>query len=155
MSTTTKKPAPRVKYVSPSQQFIPGFETPFSQKLEPNNRWVVLANLIPWDEICGVYLKHIGVKPTGRPAISPRIVIGSMIIKHICNLEDRETVLQIQENMYMQYFLGFSSFCNKAPFDASLFVEFRNRLGLELTNSLNEKIMAMHRETIEKSKKKA
>ena len=78
-----------------------------------------------------------------------------MIIKHICNIDDRETVLQIAENMYMQYFLGFSSFSNKIPFDASLFVEFRNRLGLELTNSLNEKIMSIHRETIEKSKKKA
>jgi IS5 family transposase len=155
MEKVTKKPAPRVNYVSPSQQFIPGFETPFSQKLDPNNRWVVLSSLIPWDDICNVYLKHIGVKPTGRPAISPRIVIGSMIIKHICNLDDRETVLQISENMYMQYFLGFSSFCNEIPFDASLFVEFRNRLGLELTNSLNEKIMAIHRETIEKSKKKA
>lgn len=53
---------------------------------------VVLAGLIPWDEICGLFLKHVGVSSTGRPALSPRVVIGSLMIKHLCNLDDRETV---------------------------------------------------------------
>ncbi|NEW80853.1 MAG: transposase [Mariniphaga sp.] len=52
-----------------------------------------------------------------------------MIIKHITNLDDRETVDQIYENIYMQYFLGYSSFTTEPPFDASLFVEFRKKLG--------------------------
>ena len=43
---------------------------------------------------------------TGADGINPRVVIGSLIIKHMCDLSDRETVQQIQENMYMQYFLG-------------------------------------------------
>ncbi|WP_394331158.1 transposase [Arcticibacter svalbardensis] len=34
----------------------------------------------------------------------------------------------MSENMYMQYFLGYSSFGNETPFDASLFVEFRNKM---------------------------
>lgn len=49
----------------------------------------------------------------GAEGINPRIAIGSMMLKHICNPSDRETVLQIQENMYIQYFIGYSSF-NKA-----------------------------------------
>lgn len=154
MQKSSKKPAPRPVYVSEKQLSIVGFETPFSQQLNPSNRWVILANQIPWDEICNAYLKHTGIKQTGRPSISPRIVIASLIIKHICNLDDRETVIQISENMYMQYFLGYSSFTNEVPFDASLFVEFRNRLGADLINSLNEKILSIHREKTTEVKKK-
>jgi len=130
-------------YVSPNQLTLEGFETPFAQTLNPKNRWVVFANMIPWDEICNLYLKHVGVNNTGRPPINPRIVIGSVIIKHMCNLDDRETVDQISENVYMQYFLGYSSFTNQAPFDASLFVEFRKRLGFELINTINERIVLL------------
>ncbi len=61
----------------------------------------------------------------------------------MCNLDDRETVDQISENMYMQYFLGYSSFTPEAPFDASLFVEFRKRLGMDSLNAINEKIIAL------------
>ncbi len=130
-------------YVSPNQLTLEGFETPFEQSLNPKNRWVVLANIIPWDEISNLYLKHVGVSNTSRPRINPRIVIGSVIIKHMCNLDDRETVDQISENVYMQYFLGYSSFTNQAPFDASLFVEFRKRLGSEQLKAINERIVSL------------
>jgi len=78
--------------------------------------------------------------------LSPRIVIGSLIIKHLCNLDDRETVDQISENMYMQYFLGFTSFSNEPPFDPSLFVEFRKRIGMDQVNAINEKIAMLKAE---------
>jgi hypothetical protein len=61
----------------------------------------------------------------------------------MCDLSDRETVLQIQENMYMQYFIGFSSFSEEEPFDPSLFVEFRKRLGAEQINKINEIILGL------------
>src|SRR5690554_1162698 len=66
-----------------------------------------------------------------------------MIIKHMCNLDDRETVNQISENTYMQYFLGYSTFCGEIPFDASLFVDFRKRLGMENLNAINERIVKL------------
>jgi transposase, IS5 family len=99
-----------------------------------------LAGLIPWDEICSLYLKNVNVSNTGRPPLNPRIVIGYLIIKHLCNLDDREAVEQMAENIYMQYFLGYSSFTNEPPFDASLFVDFRKRLEMDSINSINEKI---------------
>jgi hypothetical protein len=66
-----------------------------------------------------------------------------LIIKHLCNLDDRETVDQISENIYMQYFPGYQSFSNELPFDASLFVEFRKRLGMETVNLTNERIVQL------------
>ncbi len=143
MAKSIKKLASSPEYVSPKQLTFDCFQSPFSQNLDSRNRWVILANLIPWDEICNTYLKRVGISDTGRPPLNPRIVIGSMIIKHICNLDDRETVLQISENMYMQYFIGYTSFTTEAPFDASLFVEFRKRLTLEHLNELNEKIILL------------
>ena len=131
------------RYESPGQLALEGFESPFSKTLNPRNRWVVLGNLIPWDEICSQFRRGLGNPGAGRKPLNPRIVIGSLIIKYMLNLDDRETVLQISENMYMQYFLGYSSFTDEEPFDASLFVDFRKMLGLDTINAINEKIVKL------------
>jgi hypothetical protein len=135
-----RKHAPTPAYTSPNQLTLDAFKSPFERELNPNNRWVVLAELIPWDEISSLYLKNVPVSNTGRPWLNPRIVIGSLIIKHICNLDDREAVDQIAENIYMQYFLGYTSFIKEPPFDASLFVDFRKKLGMDSLNAISEKI---------------
>lgn len=143
MGISSKKRALAPNYVSPKQLVLEGFESPFEKKLLENNRWVVLAKLIPWDEICSIYYKQVKVSTTGRPPLNARIVLGALIIKHLCNLSDQETVDQISENMYMQYFLGYTSFTQTPPFDSSLFVEFRKRIGIESINVINEKIIEL------------
>ena len=150
MKKTSKRHAPRTDFVSTKQLVLEGFETPFSQQLDPTNRWVVLSKQIPWDYLVSLYNKHNGPKDTGRPPLNPRLLIGAVIIKHFLNLDDRETIAQIRENMYMQYFLGYSSFCNEPPFDPSLFVEIRNRLSLELLSEMNERIYGFHMEKTQK-----
>src|SRR3989339_2191256 len=116
MAKSQKTRASKQQYISPNQIMIEGFETPFSQSLNPNNRWILLAHKIPWDLLVSTYQSQMGNNKTGADGINPRVAIGSMIIKHICNLSDRETVQQIQENMYMQYFIGYSGFSNEEPF---------------------------------------
>jgi IS5 family transposase len=143
MAKAQKFRAAKQKYLSPNQLTIPEFETPFSKNLSSDNRWVILAQRIPWDILVHTYQGQMGNTKTGADGINPRVAIGSMIIKHICDLSDRETVLQIQENMYMQYFLGYSSFSNEKPFDPSLFVDFRHRLGIDQINEINEKILRL------------
>ena len=136
-----KKRASTPKYVSPTQLTLCGFETPFEQSLTSNNRWVHLSKIIPWDKIVIKYDMQFK-SAEGRPPISGRVVIGAVIIKHILHLTDRETILQIQENVFMQYFLGYSSFTNDAPFSPSLFVEIRERLSLDVMNGINDIIVA-------------
>jgi transposase, IS5 family len=143
MAKAQKKRASKQLYVSQNQLTLEGFETPFSRKLRNDNRWVKLADKLPWDLLVGTYLKQMKNSETGADGINPRIVIGSLIIKHMCNLSDRETVQQIQENMYMQYFLGYSSFSDEIPFDPSLFVNFRKRLGIDQINEINERILGL------------
>ena len=141
MRKASKRRASSQPYVSQSQLVLEGFETPFSQKLDPANRWVRMAGKIPWDDLVALYLKRYGPKATGRPGLNPRIVIGALIIKHLCNLDDRETISQITENIYMQYFLGYSAFSSRPPFDPSLFVEIRKRLGEDLIAEMNLRIL--------------
>ena len=137
-----KKLAATPRYVSPNQLSLIGFETPYEQKLYKHNRWVKMAQLIPWDSIVSHYDK-LFTSSEGRPPISGRVILGSIFIKHLGDLSDRETIAQIQENMFMQYFLGYSSFTNEAPFSPTLFVEIRERLSMELLSKINDVIAVL------------
>ena len=140
MAKASKTRVSKLTYSSQKQLSLSGFETPFTKELDPANRWVVMEKQLDWDKLVAHYTKSLKNQKTGASSINPRVVIGSMIIKHHCKLSDEETVMQIQENMYMQYFLGFSSFNNERPFDSSLFVEFRKRLTMEDVQALTESI---------------
>ncbi len=143
MAKAIKSRASKRDYLSPRQLTLAGFESPFTNQLLSTNRWVILSNSIPWDALVSTYNRQLGNKFTGAGSINPRVAIGALIIKHLCDISDRETILQIQENMYMQFFIGYSSFSNEAPFDASLFVDIRKRLTLEQINEINEKILGI------------
>ncbi len=143
MAKAQKNRASKQKYVSPTQLTLNGFETPFARSLKTDNRWLILSNQIPWDDLISVYQSQLNNSITGASGINPRVALGALIIKHLCNFSDRETVQQIQENMYMQYFIGYSSYCDEEPFDPSLFVDIRKRLGVEQVNKINEQILGL------------
>lgn len=154
MPKTSQRRASRSQYTSPNQLAFSGFQTPFHNQLDLSNRWVVLSAQIPWDDLVHLFNKRNPPKATGRPALNPRVLLGAVIIKHILALDDRETVAQITENMYLQYFLGYSSYNKESPFDASLFVDIRRRLGQELIAEMNEKIHAFSMARTVKQKQK-
>jgi hypothetical protein len=88
------------------------------------NSWVLLATLIPSDEIEEVYATQLS-PTTGAPAKPAHLAFGALFIKQRLALTDEETVEQIRENPYLQFFLGFASYSTKAPFDPSMMVHFR------------------------------
>lgn len=122
---------------NPKQISLDDFEWNFEQKLDPNNRWARLANQIPWEEFRKIYHKTL-TQDHGRPAKDARLVIGAMIIKHKKGLPDEEVIPEIQENPFMQYFVGLKAFTNKPIFDPSLFVTLRKRLGPDVFEELNQ-----------------
>ena len=79
------------------------FYLPFSGKLDKLNRWVSLSELIPWDKIEDKYCRIFSER-LGAPALPLRIALGALIIKERCGLTDQETVAQIAENPYLQFF---------------------------------------------------
>ena len=138
------------------------FELPFGGKLSQENRWVKLAELIPWQDFEAEYASNFSQK-MGTPAKPFRMALGALIIKERLGISDEETVEQIKENPYLQYFLGLSEYSNEAPFEASMLVYFRKRLNRDLGGRINKKIVVNRREqqtgkqpeTKEKTPKKA
>lgn len=116
------------------------FATPFEQELDLTNRWVQFSNILPWNKLSWFYYSRMD-KKMGAGAIDARIVLGALIIKHHEGLSDEGTIENIQENLYMQYFLGLSSFKREAVFAPSLFVEIRKRLGIDYWQEINEIII--------------
>ena len=53
-------------------------------------------------------------------------------------ITERETVEQIQENPYLQYFIGLDKFSKKIPFDSSMMVHFRQRIDNEIINKIKK-----------------
>jgi transposase, IS5 family len=138
----SRKRASTAKYVSPNQLTFCGFETPFEQKLTKENRWVKLSSLIPWDKIVTEY-DNLYSAVEGRPPINGRLVLGTIIIKHYLDLTDRETISQIEENMFMQYFIGYSSFSNEAPFSHTMLSKIRAKLNIESISKINAIIVGV------------
>jgi len=127
-----------------NQTTIDDYLVPFGGFLLADNRWVVKAKMIPWDEIEGEYA-DLFPSTTGTVAKPARVAFGALIIKETLGLTDEETVEQIRENPYLQHFLGYTEFCTKKPFDPSLMVFFRKRFGLKNLSEINETICKMQK----------
>jgi hypothetical protein len=129
------------------------FELPFEGKLSQDNRWVIMADLIPWQEFEEEYAQNFA-EDIGAPALPFRMALGSLIIKEKLGISDRETVEQIKENPYLQYFIGQKYYSNDTPFDASLLVRFRERINVSLVNRINQRMVQKSQEESEKEAKK-
>ncbi len=114
------------------------FELPFEGELWAENRWVIMSKLIPWSQYESEYAEKFSSE-MGAPAKPFRMALAALIIKEKLGISDRETVEQIRENPYLQFFIGQNSYSNKEPFDASMMVHFRQRIGSELIGKLNKK----------------
>jgi len=74
---------------------------PFGGRLA-NNRWLRIAEMIPWDDLETDYAKAFS--DLGRPATDARLLIGILLLKHMTDESDREIVAAVLENPYMQAF---------------------------------------------------
>ena len=125
-------------YKIESQLKFEDFIFPYG-KLNENNRWVKLSKIIPWDDIESKYAKKFRKK--GNPAKNVRIALGTLIIQQTLNCSDRELVNQVSENPYLQFFIGLKEFQERAPFSASVLVNFRKRFSAKFLAEINELII--------------
>jgi len=71
----------------------------------------------------------------------------ALIIKEKLGISDRETVEQIKENPYLQYFTGLGEYRQEPPFDASMLVHFRQRININVVNKVNERVVKRSQES--------
>ena len=117
------------------------FNQPMGLHMNPDNRWIKMADCIPWDKFEIKYAK-LFTSDTGNVAKPLRMALGALIIQTKFQYADRELVEQITENPYLQYFIGLPGYQEKAPFDASTLVLFRKRISAEMLMEVNEYLLA-------------
>ena len=116
------------------------FNQPMGLHMNPDNRWVKLADRIPWDEFEAKYAR-LFPSGTGNVAKPLHMALGALIIQTRFQYSDRELIDQIAENPYLQYFIGLPGFQEEAPFDASTLVLFRKRISAEMLMEANEYLL--------------
>jgi transposase, IS5 family len=150
-----------------SQLKFEDFYLPFGGKLRSNNRWVIMAQQIPWQDIEKTYgqqfcddngspapaascpppptlafaRKRGGDAGAGEARAGARIAMGALIIKERLATTDRETVEQIRENPYLQYFLGLSEYTDEELFHHSMMTHFRKRFNKDTLAHINQLIV--------------
>ncbi len=128
------------KYLDKLQHSFLDFNQPLGMHMNPENRWVRLAEQIPWDVFESKYA-DLFPNDTGNVAKPLRTALGSLIIQKKLGFSDRELVEQITENPYLQYFIGLPGYQEEPPFDASTLVLFRKRLSPEIIMEANDYIL--------------
>ena len=124
-----------------NKQFkLTDFNQPMGLKLDPENKWIKKAEMIPWNRIEDKYAT-LFESTTGTVAKPLRMALGALMIQKEYGFSDRTLVEQLQENPYFQYFIGLPGFQLEAPFAPSLLVEFRKRLTEDILMDINELIL--------------
>jgi hypothetical protein len=116
-------------------------EIPFGVELNPDSKWVRLADVMPWEEIEESYARNFKGED-GQVAKPSRLAFGALYIQTSEGFTDEQTRDNIMENPHMQYFCGMHGYRAVQPFDASLMVHFRKRISAEMINALNEQTFA-------------
>ena len=98
---------------------------------KPDHPLMLLEKAIRWDpllEALAVYYSE----EAGRPTISLRAKVGTLIVKFVKKLSDRDAVVYVEENLYAQHF------CGLTPDQANAYLcpetglsEFRRQIGPE------------------------
>lgn len=129
------------KQTDKTQTSFLDFNQPMGLKMNPDNRWIQMADKIPWNLFEEKYA-DLFPSDTGNVAKPLRMALGSLIIQNRFQYPDRELVEQITENPYLQYFIGLPGYQDTPPFDASTLVLFRKRITVDMLNEANEYLLA-------------
>ena len=124
-----------------NQLTLDNFILPFGGKLSAENRWVKMADLMPWDMVEDIYNKSLKTdSKDGRPPIPSRIAFGAIFIKGNERITNEKTLECTTENPYIQYFLGLTEFRMEPLFDLSMMVYFHKRFPTEEVEKINEEL---------------
>jgi len=117
---------------------------PFGGKLNLENRWIKLHDLIPWDELETIYEKYFS--RLGRPGKDSYLINGLLIVKHMMVMSDEAVVDNFLENPYVQYFCGYDQFVTNKEIEASTLTRMRKRLGVEYFKKFEDEILGILKE---------
>ena len=110
-------------------------------KLADSNRWLKLAEALPWEKLDAEYGKYF-VPGQGRPAKDARLVCGLLVVKQLKSLSDEDVVAEFMESPYLQAFCGQEYFAIEDVINPGILSERRKRLGPEFLALLDAELAA-------------
>lgn len=125
---------------------------PYSGEIDLENRWVKMAEILPWDELEASYRRYFD--ESKQSTIKKcRLITGLLVGQMIVEMSDREIVGYFHENPYFQYFCGQDTFVSKRIIHPSVLSKRRKRLGIEYMKSFEKEVTkVLHREGVIKGK---
>ncbi|MCM2266870.1 MAG: transposase [Elusimicrobiales bacterium] len=110
-------------------------------KLADGNRWLKLAEALPWEKLDAEYGRFFAAG-YGRPAKDSRLVCGLLVVKQLKNLSDDDAVAEFMESPYIQAFCGQEYFALEDVINPGILSERRKRLGEEFLDLLDSELAA-------------
>ncbi len=110
-------------------------------KLAESNRWLRLAELLPWEKLDAEYGKYFAAG-SGRPAKDSRLVCGLLVVKSLKAVSDEDVVAEFMESPYLQAFCGQEYFALEDVINPGILSERRKRLGPEFLALLEAELNA-------------
>ena len=108
-------------------------------RLDPANRWLKLAEAMPWDRLDELYGKYFA-RGQGRPAKDSRLVAGLLTVKLVKNLSDEDAVQEFMESPYIQAFCGCGYFAVESVISPGILSERRKRLGRDFFDFFDSEV---------------
>ena len=133
------------KVIEHPQSTFLDFNQPIGLNMNPHNRWIKIADRIPWKHFEKKYAK-LFPSDIGNVAKPLRMALGSLIIQTKYGYSDKELVEQLTENPNYQYLIGLPGYQQTAPFEASTLVAFRKRLSADMIMEINEYLLESNRQ---------
>ena len=109
-------------------------------QLDSSNEWVILADRIPWNEMEADYISLFPSR-RGRPAIPYRMALAVRIIQKVKKLSDRKLIKELNENPYLQYFMGLPAYIPDVPIKPTVLVDLRKRISVAELMKANEAVI--------------
>jgi transposase, IS5 family len=100
---------------------------------------IILRQLIPWQSIMDGLVPFYDLKQ-GRTGCALRTLVAVSILARLRQLSDRQVIVHIQENRYMQYFCHVPDPNLRTFMHPSTLCRFRKRLGQEGISLIEEQV---------------
>ncbi len=110
-------------------------------KLAEANRWLKLAEALPWEKLDAEYGRYFS-SGYGRPAKDSRLVCGLLIVKRLKTVSDEDAVTEFMESPYIQAFCGQEYFAVEDVINPALLSERRKRLGPGFLSLIDSELAA-------------
>jgi IS5 family transposase len=119
--------------------------------IDPKHKLALLADTIDWHYFEEEFKPYYSNE--GAPSVPIRLMVGSLILKHLYNLGDETLPERWEQDIYFQYFCGMTFFEHHFPFDPSDFVHFRHRVGESGIGKIFAYSVKLHGESVVKNGK--